>query len=175
MARDAMLLTLIAGVARNGVIGRDNQLLWQLPEDLKHFRAATMGAPVIMGRKTWDSLPARFRPLPGRHNIVLSRQAGFDAPGASVVASLDAALALAGRDGAARAFVIGGEQIYREALPRADELLLTEVEREFEGDAHFPSFSREAFAEVQRERHRAAPPNDFDFSFVTYRRLPPKT
>jgi len=174
MATEAMRLTLIAGVARNGVIGRDNQLLWRLPEDLKHFRAATMGAPVIMGRKTWVSLPARFRPLPGRHNIVLSRQAGIELPGASVVASLDAALAMAQRDGAARAFVIGGEQIYREALPRADELLLTEVERDFEGDAHFPAFSRETFAEVQREHHRAAPPNDFNFSFVTYRRAAPK-
>lgn len=165
-----MRLTLIAGVARNGVIGRDNALLWHLPEDLKHFRAATMGAPVIMGRKTWDSLPARFRPLPGRHNIVLTRQAGFAATGASVAADLDAALDLSRQGGATRAFVIGGEQVYRAALPLADELLLTEVERDFDGDAHFPDFARDAFAEVARERHRAAPPNDFDFSFVTYRR-----
>ena len=170
-----MILTLIAGVARNGVIGRDNKLLWQLPEDLKHFRAATMGAPVIMGRKTWESLPERFRPLPGRRNLVLSRQAGYEAPGAEVVADLDTALALARSSGAARAFVIGGAQIYREALPLADELLLTEVERDFEGDAHFPAFSGSAFAEVARERHRAAPPNDFDFSFVTYQRVAPRS
>ena len=165
-----MLLTLIAGVARNGVIGRDNALLWHLPEDLKHFRAATMGAPVIMGRKTWDSLPQRFRPLPGRHNIVLTRQGGFHAAGASLAADLDAALARARQDGAPRAFVIGGAQIYRAALPLADELLLTEVERDFDGDARFPDFARDTFAEVARERHHAAPPNDFDFSFVTYRR-----
>jgi dihydrofolate reductase len=167
-----MILTLIAGVARNGTIGRDNQLLWHLPEDLKHFRAATMGAPVIMGRKTWQSLPERFRPLPGRRNLVLSRQPGFEAPGAQVLPDLDTALKLAEASGAVRAFVIGGAQIYREALPRADELLLTEVERDFEGDAHFPAFSRSAFAEIERERHQAAPPNDFAFSFVTYRRLP---
>ncbi|MGM9491049.1 dihydrofolate reductase [Ideonella sp. YS5] len=170
-----MDLTLIAGVARNGVIGRDNRLLWQLPEDLKHFRAATMGAPVIMGRKTWQSLPERFRPLPGRRNLVLSRQAGYEAPGAEVVADLDTALALARAGGAPRVFVIGGEQIYRQALPLADELLLTEVERDFEGDAHFPAFDRSAFAEIARERHRAAPPNDFDFSFVTYRRAAPRS
>ena len=167
-----MQIVLIAGVARNGVIGRDNRLLWKLPEDLKHFRAVTMGAPVIMGRKTWESLPERFRPLPGRHNIVLSRHAGFDAAGASVAASLDDAIALARRAAAERVFVIGGGQIYREALPHADELVLTEIEREFDGDAHFPPFDRAEFTEVQRERHHAAPPNDFDFSFVTYRRVP---
>jgi len=165
-----MKIVLVAGVARNGVIGRDNQLLWHLPEDLKHFRALTMGAPVIMGRKTWESLPERFRPLPGRHNIVLSRAAGFGAAGASVVASFDDALALARRDDPPHAFVIGGAQIYREALARADELELTEVEREYEGDAHFPPFDRSAYTEVKRERHHAAPPNDFDFAFVTYRR-----
>ena len=167
-----MQVVLIAGVARNGVIGRDNGLLWRLPEDLKHLRAVTMGAPVIMGRRTWDSLPERFRPLPGRHNIVLSRSAGFEAPGASVVATLDDAIALAQRDTPERAFVIGGEQIYRAALPHADELVLTEIERDFDGDTFFPSFDRAAFIETQRERHHAGPPNDFGFSFVTYRRLP---
>jgi dihydrofolate reductase len=165
-----MLVCLVAGVARNGAIGRDNQLLWRLPEDLKHFREVTMGAPVIMGRRTWESLPERFRPLPGRHNIVLSRSGGFRAVGASVAATLDDALALARRDHPARVFVIGGEQVYRDALPLADELELTEVERDFEGDAFFPPFDRGDFAEVRRERHHAPAPNDFDFSFVTYRR-----
>src|SRR6185436_7598490 len=105
-----MLVCMVAGVARNGAIGRDNRLLWRLPEDMKHFRALTMGAPVVMGRKTWESLPERFRPLPGRHNIVLSRRADFRAEGASVVATLDEALALAQREQAARVFVIGGAQ-----------------------------------------------------------------
>jgi dihydrofolate reductase len=165
-----MLVCLLAGVARNGAIGLDNRLPWRLPEDLKHFRALTMGAPVVMGRKTWDSLPERFRPLPGRHNIVLSRSADFRAEGASVAHTLDEALALAERDAPKRVFVIGGEQIFRDALPKADELELTEVERDFEGDVFFPAFDRGEFTEVRREHHHAAPPNDFDFSFVTYRR-----
>lgn len=168
-----MKLALIAGVARNGVIGGDNRLLWHLPEDMRFFRATTLGAPVIMGRRTWESLPERFRPLPGRHNIVLTRQAGFSAAGASVARSLDEALALAANGSQpppARAFVIGGEQLYREALPHAHELLLTEIDRDFDGDAHFPAFDRAQFAEASRETHRAAPPNDFDFAFVTYRR-----
>jgi len=163
-----MALVLIAAVAHDGVIGGDNRLLWHLPEDMKHFRTATAGAPVIMGRKTWDSLPDRFRPLPGRHNIVLSRQPGFLPAGATVVGGLDQALAKAGA--APRVYVIGGEQVYREALPLADELLLTEIDQAFAGDAHFPDFSGEAFTEVDRQPHHAAAPNDFGFAFVTYRR-----
>jgi dihydrofolate reductase len=165
-----MQVVLIAAVARNGVIGRDNALLWSLPEDMKHFRAATMGSPVVMGRKTWESLPARFRPLPGRHNIVLTRQPGFEAAGASVAADLDHALALAVRDAPHRVFVIGGEQVYRSALPRAHALLLTEIARDIDGDAHFPPVDPGEFEEVQREHQHAAPPNDFDFDFVTYQR-----
>jgi dihydrofolate reductase len=163
-------LILIAGVARNGVIGRDNQLLWRLPEDLAWFRRQTQGSPIIMGRKTWDSLPERYRPLPGRRNIVLSRRPGFAAEGAEVVADLDAALALAAD--APKVFVIGGAQVYAAALPRADQLMLTEVERDYEGDTHFPAWDRHAFDEVSRERHHAAPPNDFGFSFVIYQRQP---
>ena len=166
-------LILIACVARNGVIGRDNQLLWRLPEDLAYFRRQTQGSPVIMGRKTWDSLPPRFRPLPGRRNIVLSRQAGFAAEGAEVVADLPAALA--GVADAPKVFVIGGAQIYAAAMARADQLMLTEVERDFEGDTHFPAWDRAAFAEASRERHHAGAPNDFDFAFVTYQRQPQRT
>lgn len=168
-----MELILIAGVARNGVIGRDNQLLWRLPEDLAFFRRQTQGCPVIMGRKTWDSLPPRFRPLPGRRNIVLTRQAGWATEGAEAVADLDAALALVAD--APKVFVIGGAQVYAAALPRADQLVLTEVERDFDGDTHFPAWDRSAFDEVSRERHHAVAPNDFDFSFVTYQRLAQRT
>lgn len=165
------VVTLIAAVARNGVIGHGNDLVWRLPEDQKHFRAATMGAPVIMGRATWDSLPERFRPLPGRRNLVLTRQAGWRADGAEVVATLDEALARTAD--APRVFVIGGAQVYALALPRADELLLTEIERDFDGDSRFPDWPRQQFDEVARERHQAAPPNDFAYSFVTYRRRAP--
>jgi dihydrofolate reductase len=162
------LVSLVAAVAANGVIGRDGQLPWRLPEDLKFFRSTTMGAPVLMGRHTWDALPPRFRPLPGRRNLVLTRQSGWQAEGAEVVRDL--ADALARTQGAGRLFVIGGAQVYAHTLPRADELVLTEIDRAFDGDTHFPPWPRAAFAEVARERHHAAPPNDFDFDFVTYRR-----
>ena len=164
-----MELALIAAVARNGVIGRGDALPWQLPEDQRHFRRVTMGAPVIMGRKTWDSLPARFRPLPGRRNIVVTRNPAWRAAGDEQAPSLDAALALAAD--AARAFVIGGGELYRAALAQAAELVLTEIERDFDGDARFPDFDRSVFRERSREPHHAAPPNDFDYAFVTYRRI----
>jgi dihydrofolate reductase len=159
-------ITLIAAVARNRVIGRDNALLWHLPEDLRHFRAVTTGRPVIMGRKTWESLPVRFRPLPGRRNVVVTRQPGWRAEGAEVVVSPAAALALlAGTD---QAFVIGGAELYAAMLPLADELLLTEIHRDFDGDVFFPAWDRDAFIEVRRETHTAAPPNDFGFAFVSH-------
>lgn len=161
-------VVLIAAVARNGVIGHDNQLLWRLPEDARYFRAQTMGCPVIMGRKTWDSLPERFRPLPGRLNIVVTRQPGWTAPGATSAPGLDPAIAAAAP--APRLFVIGGADLYAAALDRADELLLTELDADFEGDTRFPDWDRTQFTELQRERHHAAPPNDFDFDFVRYRR-----
>ncbi|WP_066335627.1 dihydrofolate reductase [Azohydromonas lata] len=163
-----MKLTIVAAVARNGVIGRDNDMPWRLPEDLKHFRRVTLGAPVIMGRRTWDSLPAAFKPLPGRRNVVITRNAGWSAEGAEAAASLQEALQRLAD--APAAFVVGGAQLYAQALPLADELVLTEIDRDFEGDTRFPAFERERFAEVARETHRAAPPNDFDFAFVTYRR-----
>jgi len=161
-------LALIAAVARNGVIGHGKALPWRLPEDLRHFRRTTLGAPVIMGRKTWDSLPAAFRPLPGRRNIVVTRDAHWHAEGAEAAHSLEAALALAGD--APRAFVAGGAELYTLALPRADELLLTEIDRDFDGDTHFPPWERADFVETARETHRAGPPNDFDYAFVSYRR-----
>src|SRR5574343_1450638 len=103
-------LILIAAVARNGVIGKDNTLIWNIPEDMAHFKALTSGQTVVMGRKTWESLPPRFRPLPGRHNIVISRQTDYEAPGAELAGSLELALQLASP--AETAFIIGGEQIY---------------------------------------------------------------
>ena len=164
-----MKLALIAAVARNGVIGLGDGLPWRLPEDLQHLRRATMGCPVIMGRKTWDSLPERFRPLPGRRNIVVTRNPAWRAAGAEQAPSLDAALALAAD--AARAFVIGGGELYHAALAQAAELVLTEIERDFDGEARFPDFDRSVFRERSREPHHAAPPNDFDYAFVTYRRI----
>ncbi len=160
-------LVLIAAVDRHGAIGRGGALLWHEGEDQRHFRRVTMGCPVIMGRKTWDSLPARFRPLPGRRNVVVTRDPAWHADGAVPAPSLDAALALAAD--AARVFVIGGGELYALALPRADELMLTEIDAVFEGaDAFFPAVDRAAFAETARESHRAA--DGTPFAFVTYRR-----
>ncbi len=161
-------LVLIAAMARGRVIGRGNALPWYLPEDMAHFRAATRGRPVIMGRKTWDSLPERFRPLPGRRNLVVTRHAGWQAAGAEALPSLDAALAATA--GAERVFVIGGAELYAAALPLADTLLLTEIDADIAGDVHFPTFAAQGFVEEARERLQAAAPNDFAFAFVNYRR-----
>ena len=162
-----MKLVLIAAVARDGAIGRHNELLWNEPRDQKHFRDSTIGCSVIMGRKTWESLPARFRPLPGRRNVVVTRTVHYVAPGAERAASLDAALALL--EGCDKVFVMGGGELYAAALPKADELMLTEVERDFpDADTHFPMFDRSAFKVVSREAHRSS--DGTAFAFVTYRK-----
>jgi dihydrofolate reductase len=161
-----VIVALVAAVAHGGVIGRDGGLPWRLPEDMARFRELTTGHPVVMGRRTWDSLPDRFRPLPGRRNIVVTRNPKWRAEGAERAASLEEALALAA--GADRVFVVGGAQLYAAALPLADELYLTELELAVEGDTMFPAFERSAFREVARERRVAA--DGPAFSFVTYRR-----
>ncbi|NBD20930.1 dihydrofolate reductase [Aquabacterium fontiphilum] len=161
-------LSLIAAVAANGAIGRNNDLLWHDSRDQKHFRATTMGCPVIMGRRTWDSLPERFRPLPGRRNVVVTRNSSWQAQGAEVAHSLDAALALVAD--APKVFVMGGGELYALALPMADELELTEVDATFEADTFFPAWPREAFATIHREAHPPGPAGEPGFAFVTYRR-----
>ena len=163
-----MELALIAAVARDGAIGRGGVMPWHLPEDLAHFRRITMGCPVVMGRKTWDSLPARFKPLPGRRNVVVTRNAGWQADGAEAAHSLDAALALLGD--AATVFVIGGAQLYAQALPRADRIELTEIELDVpDADTRFPAWERSAFESVAREAGVSAT-GDLRYSFVSYRR-----
>lgn len=164
MNRKQPALVLIAAVARNGVIGRGNQLVFSDPADQRHFRDSTLGHAVVMGRRTWDSLPARFKPLPGRRNVVVSRDAGLQAPGAELVTSLDQALALLNDQ--ARVFVIGGSEIYAQALPLADELLLTEVDADLEGDRLFPAWDRGAFEPVSQQAGRSA--GGIGFRFVRY-------
>ena len=149
---------LVAAVASNGVIGRAGHLPWHLPEDLRHFKRLTLGHPVIMGRRTWESLG---RPLPGRENIVVTHRPGYDAPGAAVANSLEAALALCA--GEPVAFVIGGQQLFAESLPIAAGLVMTEIERDYEGDTWFPQYDRSRWRESQREHHRAADGTKFDF------------
>jgi len=177
-------LALIAAVARNGCIGRGNGLVFRHPDDARWFRQQTLGCPVLMGRKTWDSLPPKFRPLPGRSNIVVTRQAGWQAEGAQVAHSLGEALALgqaaAAASGAQKVFVIGGAQLYAEALPQADELVLTEVQADYDGDAWFPDWPRLQFAEHSRQPQAAGAGTGAGtgadsggtpaFDFVVYRR-----
>ena len=151
------MITLVLAVAKNGVIGKDGAIPWRLSDDLKRFKQLTLGKPVIMGRKTWDSLPKK--PLPGRDNIVVTRQRGWSAQGAIAACSLDDALAK-GDD----MRVIGGSEIYREALPRADRIELTEVHRDFDGDAHF-AFDRHDWHEIAREDRVA--PDGLAYSYVT--------
>jgi dihydrofolate reductase len=155
---------LVAAVAANGVIGTGGRLPWHLPEDLRHFKALTLGHPIVMGRKTWESLGRR--PLPGRENIVVTRSPGFEAPGAHVAASLEAALALCA--GEPVAFVIGGGELYAAALPLADGLVLTEIARDYAGDARFPDFDRSAWRETQRRPGAAS--DGLRFDFVLYER-----
>lgn len=161
-----MPLHLIYARAANGVIGKDNALPWHLPEDMAHFKQLTQGCPVIMGRKTWDSLPPRFRPLPGRTNIVITRQASWQAEGARRAASL--AEALAQCDRAQTVWVIGGAQIYAEAMPQADRLEVTEIARDFEGDAFAPALD-DGWAVSQRSDHVST--HGLPFSFVSYVRV----
>lgn len=162
-------LILIAAVARNGVIGNANALPWHLPEDLRHFKELTTGHAVIMGRKTWESLPERFRPLPGRRNLVVTRNPAFAAPGAALAPSLEDALAKVGAG--ETVFVIGGAELYAHALPLADRLELTEIEAEFAGDAFFPRRDPAAWHETARSRRHSAA--GLDFAFVSYQRVAP--
>lgn len=156
-------LSVVAAVAGNRAIGLDNTLPWHLPEDLKHFRSLTMGHHIIMGRKTFESLG---RLLPGRTTVIVSRQPGYKAEGAVTAGSLRAAVEACGGD--EEIFVIGGAELYREALVLADKLYITEVHADFRGDAFFPEFELAAWRETARERHVSA--GGLAFSFVTYQR-----
>ena len=153
--------------AANGVIGKDNAMPWHLPEDLARFKRLTHGWPVIMGRRTWDSLPPRFRPLPGRTNIVITRQADWQQPGAVKAGSLAEALQLCA--GSQQVWIMGGAQIYAQAEPLAQRIEVTEIEQDFEGDAFAPALGAEWIA-TARERHVAA--SGLAFSFVTYQKHP---
>ena len=155
---------LVAAVAANGIIGANGKLPWHIPEELKHFKKLTLGHPVIMGRRTWESLKG---PLPQRENIVVTRRPGYEAPGAAVATSLDAALALC--VGEPLAFVIGGTQLFEQALPIAAGMVLTEIERDYEGDTRFPDWDRAQWKETQRESHTAA--SGVRFDLVLYERI----
>lgn len=164
----AALLSLIVARARNGVIGRDNKIPWRLSSDMRRFKATTMGKPVVMGRKTWDSFPTK--PLPGRPNLVLSRDPGFRAEGAWTFSALPTALAAARAMTQEEICIVGGGALYAETLPVADRIYLTEVDAAPEGDAFFPAFDESAFREVAREAFPAAPKDEHAFVIRTLER-----
>jgi dihydrofolate reductase len=149
-----MPLHMIYARARNGVIGKQGQLPWHLPEDLAHFKRTTLGQAVVMGRVTWESLPEKFRPLPGRTNVVVSRQTSFKATGAQVVSSLEAAMALFPTNEVV--WLIGGAQLYAQALPLVSQIVVTEIDADFEGDAFAPSLSTNDWTETERSSHVSA-------------------
>ena len=158
-------ITLIAARARNGVIGRDNRMPWKIPGEQAYFKRMTMGHPIVMGRKTWESIG---RPLPGRRNIVVTRDHGYVATGAEVARSLDEAISLAGN--AEQVFIIGGAQMYAEAMPRASRVLLTEIDTDFDGDTWMPPLDRAQWRETSRQDHPPTSDRAFGYSFVVYER-----
>ena len=164
-----MQLHLIFARARNGVIGKENALPWHLPEDLAHFKQTTMGCPVIMGRKTWDSLPPRFRPLPGRINVVLTRQASWGENGSKPFHNLREALLFC--EQFQHVWVIGGAELYSQALPLASSAVVTEINADYDGDAFAPEFGPQ-WVETARESHTSV--TGLRFSFVTYRNPQPQ-
>jgi dihydrofolate reductase len=161
-----MIVSLIVAVAENGVIGREGDLPWHLPDDMKYFQRTTRGHCVIMGRRNWESIPLKFRPLKDRTNVVISRQEGYDAPGAVVVGSLEEALALVRLEGEPEAFVIGGGQIFSEALRKGivERVYLTRVHAQVAGDVHFPTLGP-GWKEVWKEHHPADDRHRMAFTF----------
>ena len=160
-----MKISLILAMGRNRAIGRDNQLPWHLPADLAHFKATTMGKPILMGRKTWESIG---KALPGRLNIVLTRQAAYDADGATVVNSINDAISSCGL--ADELMVIGGAGVYLAFLPRAQKIYLTLIDEDFDGDTFFPELDEQEWHEEAREDHRADDKNPHDYSFRVLRK-----
>ena len=158
-------IQIVVARARNGVIGRNNALPWRLPEDLAHFKRVTIGHPIIMGRKTWESIA---RPLPGRRNIVVTRDPAWSAAGAECAGSVEKALLACASE--ERLSIIGGASLYAEAMAHAHELIVTEIGRDFDGDVFFPPIDAAMWREVSRETHSSSGGDALDFAFVRYLR-----
>jgi dihydrofolate reductase len=163
-----MIISLIVAASENDVIGKDKKLPWSLPDDMKHFRVLTQGHPVIMGRKTYESIG---HALPNRRNIVITRQADFQLPDAEVAPSVDAALKLVGDDSSAEAFVIGGGEIYKQMIEEADRIYMTRVHTTIDGDAFFPTIDSSVWKELSKEEHPKDEKHLFPFSFITYQKI----
>ena len=165
-----MQISIIAAVAKNGVIGKANDLPWRLPDDMKYFMQTTQGHHVIMGRKNYESLPEKFRPLPNRTNIIVTRQKDFMAPGCTVVNQLQDGVKVADANKESELFIIGGAEIYKLALPQTDTLYLTEIDAVIDGDVLFPSWSKKEWSEISRQHHATDAKHKFAFDFVVYKR-----
>src|SRR5690606_5177256 len=165
-----MEVSAIAALSRNRVIGKNNDLPWRLPDDMKFFMETTKGHHVIMGRKNYDSLHAKFKPLPHRPNIVITRQRDFQAPGCTVMHAVEAALDLARESGETECFIIGGAEIYTLAMPYTTRLYLTEIHADVDGDTLFPELDMKDWKEVSRKHHAADDRHAYAFDFVIYDR-----
>ncbi|MCX2742517.1 dihydrofolate reductase [Mangrovivirga sp. M17] len=161
-----MRISMIAAKSENNVIGKDNDLIWHMPGDMNYFKAVTRKRCIIMGRKNYESLPENFRPLPGRTNIIMSRNTEYKAPGCIVVNSAEKALIEAEKTGESEVFIIGGEHIYRQFLGDADKIYLTEIKETFDGDAFFPEIDKNMFKEVSRIKIPADEKNPHDYHFT---------
>ncbi len=168
--KSEMIISMIAAMGSNRVIGKDNDIPWHLPDDFKYFKESTKNHHVIMGRKNWESLPHKFRPLPSRPNFVITRQDNYQADGATLFRSLKDALSKAEEMGEKEAFIIGGGEIYREGLSFAEKIYLTEINGTFQGQTTFPEFDKEQWIEVSREHHRKDERHQYSFDFVVYKK-----
>jgi len=166
-----MIVSMIAAMGSNRVIGKDNDLPWHLPDDFKFFQKTTKGHHIIMGRKNWESLPHKFQPLPNRTNLVITRQAEYQAFGAKVFTSLEAAITVAELAGEEELFIIGGGEIYRMGLDISDKIYLTEIEGAFDGQVTFPEFSKNEWQESSREHHGKDEKHQYAFDFVIYDKI----
>ena len=163
-----MTISLIAALSKNRVIGKNNDLPWHLPDDMKYFMQTTKGHHCIMGRKNYDSIPEKFRPLPNRTNIVVTRQKNFHAPGCIVVNSMERGLTIARNNGESETFIIGGSDIYQQGMESTQRMYLTEIQAVMEGDTYFPEFKKEEWKEVSRKHHERDERHLFPFDFVVY-------
>lgn len=165
-----MQISIIVAIGTNNVIGKDNSMIWHLPADMKFFREKTTGHCIITGRKNYESIPEKFRPLPNRTNIVVTRNKNYSCPGAEVVNTLEEAVELAKSKNETEVFIIGGGQIFEESLVKnfADVLYVTEIHHLFAGDTFFPVIDKTKWKEISREKHKADEKNKYDFDFVVY-------
>lgn len=163
-----MIVSAIAALSKNKVIGKNNDLPWRLPDDMKFFMETTKGHHVIMGRKNYDSLHEKFKPLPNRSNIVITRQKNFKAPGCIVLNAVEPGLKIAQKNSEEECFIIGGAEIYKLALPHTTRLYLTEIDAHIEGDTYFPDFKKEDWKEISRKHHPADERHKYAFDFVIY-------